>query len=233
MPGGDEWDFGFVLDLKTKYDSSQIKNLSSKSPISTYGDDVADFFTQNIREDADLVSAAVNRWMLDGLGSLDELPRRASEGVPETITRLLREHKTVDRQIYAPLSIRANNSISGTAAKVYESAAKGIKGRRRVQNFAEKTTQRFFIVDDMLQAGNQFDRMIRDFQRVGGDLLSDAEADRLLSQWQRLGGLEAANQRQAMLLGTIDEFNKRFAQRAVDEGVIDVADMKKVCWRVR
>lgn len=91
-----------------------------------------------------------------------------------------------------------------------------------------KTTQRFFIVDDMLQAGNQFDRMIRDFQRVGGDLLSDAEADRLLSQWQRLGGLEAANQRQAMLLGTIDEFNKRFAQRAVDEGVIDVADMKSL-----
>lgn len=25
LPGGDEWDFGFVLDLKTKYDSSQIK----------------------------------------------------------------------------------------------------------------------------------------------------------------------------------------------------------------
>mgnify|MGYP001159802309 CR=1 FL=1 len=224
LPGGDEWDFGFVLDLKTKYDSSQIKNLSSKSPISTYGDDVADFFTANMREDADLVSAAVNRWMLDGLGSLDEL--RGAQDLPETIARLLRERKTLDRQIYAPLSVRANNSISGTAAKVYESAAKGIKGRRRVQNFAEKTTQRFFIVDDMLQSNNQFDRMIRDFQRVGGDLLSDAEADRLLSQWQRLGGLEAANQRQAMLLGTIDEFNKRFAQRAVDEGLIDVADMK-------
>tara|TARA_R110001606_G_scaffold409_8_gene1688 strand:- start:1266 stop:6917 length:5652 start_codon:yes stop_codon:yes gene_type:complete len=227
LPGGDEWDFGFVFDLKTKYDSVQIEDLSSKSPISTYGDDVGKFFRENIREDADLVSAAVNRWMLDGLGSLDELPRKAAEGVPETITRLLRERKTVDRQIYAPLSVRANNSISGTAAKVYESAAKGIKGRRRVQNFAEKTTQRFFIVDDMVQAGNQFDRMVRDFQRVGGGLLSDAEAGRLLSQWQRLGGLEAANQRQAMLLGTIDEFNKRFAQRAVDEGVIDVADMKK------
>ena len=225
LPGGDEWDFGFVLDLKTKYDSSQIKNLSSKSPISTYGDDVADFFTANMREDADLVSAAVNRWMLDGLGSLDEL--RGAQDLPETIARLLRERHTLDRQVYAPLSVRANNSISGTAAKVYESAAKGIKGRRRVQNFAEKTTQRFFIVDDMLQSGNQFDRMIRDFQRVGGDLLSDAEADRLLSQWQRLGGLEAANQRQTMLIGTIKEFNKRFAQRAVDEGLIDVADMKE------
>ena len=224
LPGGDEWDFGFVLDLKTKYDSSQVKNLSDNSLINTYGGDVGKFFAENMREKADLVSAAVDRWMLDGLGSLDEL--RGAQDLPETIARLLRERQTLNRQVYAPLSVRANNSISGTAAKVYESAAKGIKGRRRVQNFAEKTTQRFFIVDDMLQANNQFERMIRDFQRVGGDLLSDAEADRLLSQWQRLGGLEAANQRQAMLLGTIDNFNKRFAQRAVDEGLIDVADMK-------
>ena len=223
LPGGDDWDFGFILDLKTGFNNSQVKNLSAKTPISVYGDDVADFFAANAVEDAGLVDAAVDRWMLDGLGSLDEL--RNVEDLPVAVQKMLRERSTLDRQVYAPLSVRSNNALSGTAAKVYESSATALKGIRRVQNFSEKTTQRFFIVDDMLQAGNQFERMIRDFQRVGGDLLSDAEADRLLIQWQRLGGLEAANQRQAMLLGTIDEFNHRFAERAVREGIIDSEDM--------
>ena len=227
FPAANDWDFGFILDLKTRYQNAVPIDFSAQNAAAVYGNDVATFFADNAIENADLVSAGIDRWLIDSVEGLDEL--RGVKDLPDNLGDYIRETATLDRAIYAPLRIRSDNALSGVGAKVYETAAKGVKGRRIVQKFSEKTTQRYFIADDMIQANNQFERVIRDFQRIEGPkgkLLSDQEADQLLARWDRLGGVEAANDRLEMFRDVIDEFNKKFAQRAVDENIIDELDLE-------
>ena len=227
FPMANDWDFGFILDLKTRYQNAMPVDFSAQNAAAVYGNDVATFFADNAIENADLVSAGIDRWLVDSLEGLDEL--RGVKDLPDNLGNYIRETATLDRGIYAPLRVRSDNALSGVGAKVYETVARGIKGRRIVQAFTEKTTQRYFIVDDMIQSNNQFERVVRDFQRIEGPkgkLLSDREADELFSRWDRLGGIEAANERLEMFRGLIDNFNIKFAQRAVDEKIIDEVDLE-------
>ena len=224
VQGDGDWDFGFIMDLKTRFDGAQIDNLAARRA-GAYGNDVAGFLARNGPENVDLIDAAVDRWLLDSLGELDDAVTRIDdlgEG-GAAIQALMREGKTLDRQILGPMSMRANNAISGVAARTFEGAAKAVQGRRRVQWIQENTTQRFINTDDVLQSTNQFERMVRDVQRmVGGELMDADEAARLINQW---GRLERGDQRLAMFQSVVEEINKRFAQHA---GMDDVDDLAKV-----
>ena len=226
VEGDGDWDFGFIMDLKTRFDGAQIDNLAARRA-GAYGNDVAGFLSKNGPEHADLIDAAVDRWVLDSLGGLDDVVTKIDD-LGESggaIRELMRKQSTLDRQILGPMSVRSNNAISGVAARTFEGAAKAVQGTRRVRWFQENTTQRFINTDDVLQSTNQFERMVRDVREmVDGELMDADEAARLVNQW---GRLEQGDQRLAMFHSVMEEINKRFAQHAgmdADELVKTLSD---------
>lgn len=245
----DDWDFGFIMDLKTRFDDAQIDNLAARREGAYGRSDLEDFISRNLQpEDADLLDLAVDRWLLDSLGPLDDLARGVDnvlrdgatrvidESRPDRLTSIMRERKTLTRQIYDPMSNKARKSISGVSARVVQGVSKVAPpravvagqrvvaaGKRQIQMFTENTTQRYINTDDVTQSTNQFERMIRDVQRAADGQLMDAdEAGRLLSQW---GKLERGDQRLAMFQSVVEELNKRFADVAGADDVNGLRNM--------
>lgn len=232
--GAGDWDYGFVMDLKTRFDGAQVDSYAAKNLEGVdlpYGiTDTVKFLSANSPENRALIDLAVDRWLLDSLDELDDVVARVSDlGVEldagQSIVTLMRGIKSVDRQIVAPMDNMARKALSGVSSQVRETASKlapapvaavGQKiqsmGRRRVQMFRENTTQRYIDTDDPLQSTNQFERMLRDVQRnANGQILDADEAGRLISQW---GRLERGDQRLAMFQAVVGELNERFARTA-------------------
>ncbi len=221
--GPEQFDFGFILDLKTRFSDAQIDNLAAKKS-GAYGNDLARFLAANSPETSALIDAATDRWLLDGvdyvrggrelLEIIDPVGDAAQRGFlgEEGIRALqseLAERAVLDRKIRVPLSNKAKLSDTGVAAKVFETAAKALPGRRIVEYYSENTSQRYFDTNDALQSGNQFERMIRDLRRFdNNDILSPEEADRYLGQWSML---EGSTQRLNMFETLIGEVNNRIA----------------------
>ena len=238
--GAGDWDYGFVMDLKTRFDNAQIDNYAAKNVDGVnleYGiADTIKFLETNSPENRGLIDLAVDRWLLDSLDELDDVTARVADlGVDpdagHSIVTLMRNAKSLDRQIVAPMDNAARKAFSGVSAQVRETASKlappqvaavGRKiqnmGTRRIQMFRENTAQRYLDSDDPLQSTNQFERMLRDVQRAaGGQILDADEAGRLMGQW---GRLERGDQRLAMFQAVVGELNERFARIA---GVEDPA----------
>jgi hypothetical protein len=223
VQGQEEWDFGFVLDLKLKFDFNQIDNLAPTSLIGTSDNALSRFFALNDPRTAALLNEALDSWMFDAI-DFGDIARIADD----PIELAMRQKSEIDRQIMAPLSIRATSSPVGVAAKVFESASKGVTGTRIVQMFVENTAQRFMLADDIKQSTNQFDRVIRDAQRMewnGKSVLSEAEADRLLGDWTMLKDADA---RLAMFQKVTERINKNIADAVFPDSVNAAKELQEV-----
>ena len=222
VQGDEDWDFGFVYDLKTRFDDAQIDNFAA-SNLTGANDELAKFFGRNAVDDVDLLNAGIDRWLLDSIDYEDARETLLQKLGPESVTvrestelgveRLMRSKAALDRQIYAPLAVRASNSLSGVAGTVINTSAKAIRGRRIVQMWSENTAQRFFQADDISQSTNQFERMLRDATRVvykGRRLMETEEMDRYMGDWINLPD---ANQRLRMFQALTETLNERLAKR--------------------
>ena len=223
VQGDDEWDFGFVYDLKTRFDDAQIDNFAA-SNLTGANDELAKFFSRNAVDDADLLNAGIDRWLLDSIDYEDVREtlqqklgatalRNIDDPVQLGVETLMRNKAALNRQIYAPLAVRASNSFSGVAGTVINTSAKAIRGRRIVQMWTENTAQRFFQADDISQASNQFERMLRDATRVmykGRRLMEPEEMDRYMGDWINLPD---ADQRLRMFQALTETLNERLAKR--------------------
>ena len=217
--GPEQFDFGFILDLKTRFSDAQIDNLAAKKN-GAYGNDLARFLADNSPETSALIDAATDRWLLDGADyvrggrEILEIIDPGGSGVlgkegVQALQGVLAERAALDRKIRVPLANKAKFSQTGVAAKVFETASKALPGRRIVEYYSENTSQRYFDTNDALQSGNQFERMIRDLKRFdNNDILSPEEADRYLGQWSML---EGSTQRLNMFETLIGEVNNRIA----------------------
>jgi len=223
VQGDEDWDFGFVYDLKTRFDDAQVDNFAA-SNLTGANDELAKFFSRNAVDDGDLLNAGIDRWLLDSIDYEDvretlfqKLGEATLKNVDDAtelgVERLMRGKADLQRQIYAPLAVRANNSFSGVAGTVINTSAKAIRGRRIVQVWSENTAQRFFQADDLSQASNQFERMLRDATRVmykGRRLMETEEMDRYMGDWINLPD---ADQRLRMFQALTETLNERLAKR--------------------
>ena len=214
IQGQEEWDFGFVLDLKSRFDAAQIDNLAPTSLIGTSDNALSRFFALNDPRTAALLNEGLDSWLMDAI-DFGDVRRIADDGVELAVLR----QSEIKRQIVAPLSVRATSSPVGVAARVFESAARGTKGTRTVQMFVENTAQRFMLADDIKQSTNQFERVIRDAQRVewnGKSVLSEVDADRLLGDWTMLKDADA---RLAMFQKVTARINQNIADTMFPDSV--------------
>ena len=131
------------------------------------------------------------------------------------------------------------------------------RGAKIVHTFTEATPQRLIRFDDVHQSSAQFERMVRDFRRVGnalvprwdelkklgknrapghwfrdgdaeGSMMSEAEVSDLMSRWNAMAGGDA---RRALFDETATELFNRFAERVGVESPAQVAKLLEDVWR--
>ena len=139
----EEWDFGFVFDIKSRFDARQMESYAPRVG-GEYGNPVARFIAANDQDSLDLADAAIDQWLADSVTGprafIEEAEARGllqglgDESVAARVVReQMRTRQEMSRQIFAPLAIRAGDSLTGSATKLLASPARAVKGRRMVQ----------------------------------------------------------------------------------------------------
>tara|TARA_Y100000401_G_scaffold62194_1_gene49415 strand:+ start:780 stop:8978 length:8199 start_codon:yes stop_codon:yes gene_type:complete len=233
--GFEQWDFGFVFDIKSRFDANQMNNYATRIS-GEYGNPIARFLAANDQDTLDLADAAIDQYLADSLsvrrGLIDEAQSRGllddlgDEAAARRVREAMRTRQAINRQIYAPLSIRAGNSLSGSATRLIASPARAVKGTRLVRAVDEAVAQRYVNFDDLPRSTAQVQRMIRDYSRIkinGQRLLSADDAAVLEGRFLRLG--DAASRRQFFEFTTRD-FNKKLARAVFPEKTKDFPEGK-------
>ena len=230
-----DWDFGFVFDIKTRFDARQLDDYATRVS-GQNGNPVARFLAANDEDSIALADAAFDSWLADTLGPTAEiidagLLKGLGDDVPD-VRGLMKTASQLNREIYSPLQVRAANGVSGIAARQFSRAAQGVKGTRTFEIITDMVAQRFVNFDDIPRAALQIERVIRDFQKVKFrneegvlvSLIDDAEAARLNGQYVEL--LDADSRRK-FYEGMTRDFNMRIATRAYGEDSASVARLAK------
>lgn len=220
MQSTGDWDFGFVFDIKTRFDARQIDDYSIRTS-GDRGDSVARFLAANDKESLDLADAGFDRWMQDavdptGVAAAQVLFRGLGSSADD-VKELVRIPTEINRQVYAPLAARAANNPAGFAMKKFDTAARWTKDRRVFTVITDMVGQRYVDFDDSSRAANQVQRVVRDFARIeirGKKLLSEEQAAKLEGRYALLIDPDA---RRAFFESMVGDFNQRLAD-ALDEG---------------
>ena len=197
-----------------------------------YGNPVARFIAANDQDSLDLADAAIDQWLADSVtgprafieeaGARGLLQGLGDNAVSARVVREeMRTRQEMSRQIFAPLAIRAGDSLTGSATKLLASPARAVKGRRMVQVVSDYVAQRYVNFDDLPRSTAQVQRMIRDYSRIkinGQRLLSADDAAVLEGRFLRL---EGADSRREFFEYTTRDFNKRLARAIYPEKTKD------------
>ena len=216
----ENWDFGFVFDIKTRFNARQVDDYSMR-PSGDRGDAVARFLGANDQESLDLMDAAFDRYLADTLdtGRIDTsaVLFRGLGNTADDVKDLMRIPTELNRQVYAPLAARAVNHPAGFAMKSFSTAAKGVTGRRAFTVIRDMVGQRYVDFDDSSRASNQVQRVIRDFSRmeIRGQKLLDPEQAAVLES--RYAQLIDPDSRRAFFEDMVGDFNIKLAT-ALDDG---------------
>ena len=216
----ENWDFGFVFDIKTRFNARQVDDYSMR-PSGDRGDAVARFLGANDQESLDLMDAAFDRYLADTLdtGRIDTsaVLFRGLGNTADDVKDLMRIPTELNRQVYAPLAARAVNHPAGFAMKSFSTAAKGVTGRRAFTVIRDMVGQRYVDFDDSSRASNQVQRVIRDFSRmeIRGQKLLDPEQAAVLES--RYAQLIDPDSRRAFFEDMVGDFNMKLAT-ALDDG---------------
>lgn len=216
----ENWDFGFVFDIKTRFNARQVDDYSMR-PNGDRGDAVARFLGANDQESLDLMDAAFDRYLADTLdtGRIDTsaVLFRGLGNTADDVKDLMRIPTELNRQVYAPLAARAVNHPAGFAMKSFSTAAKGVTGRRAFTVIRDMVGQRYVDFDDSSRASNQVQRVIRDFSRmeIRGQKLLDPEQAAVLES--RYAQLIDPDSRRAFFEDMVGDFNIKLAT-ALDDG---------------
>ena len=216
----ENWDFGFVFDIKTRFNARQVDDYSMR-PNGDRGDAVARFLGANDQESLDLMDAAFDRYLADTLdtGRIDTsaVLFRGLGNTADDVKDLMRIPTELNRQVYAPLAARAVNHPAGFAMKSFSTAAKGVTGRRAFTVIRDMVGQRYVDFDDSSRASNQVQRVIRDFSRmeIRGQKLLDPEQAAVLES--RYAQLIDPDSRRAFFEDMVGDFNMKLAT-ALDDG---------------
>jgi hypothetical protein len=216
----ENWDFGFVFDIKTRFNARQVDDYAMR-PNGDRGDAVARFLGANDQESLDLMDAAFDRYLADTLDTsrLDasQVLFRGLGNTADDVKDLMRIPTELDRQVYSPLAARAVNHPAGFAMKSFSTAAKGVSGRRTFTVIRDMVGQRYVDFDDSSRASNQVERVIRDFSRmeIRGQKLLDPEQAAVLES--RYAQLIDPDSRRAFFEDMVGDFNMKLAN-ALDDG---------------
>ena len=227
----EEWDFGFVFDIKSRFDARQMESYAPRVG-GEYGNPVARFIAATDQDSLDLADAAIDQWLADSVTGprafIEEAEARGllqglgDESVAARVVReQMRTRQEMSRQIFAPLAIRAGDSLTGSATKLLASPARAVKGRRMVQVVSDYVAQRYVNFDDLPRSTAQVQRMLRDYSRIkinGQRLLSADDAAVLEGRFLRL---EGADSRREFFEYTTRDFNKRLARAIYPEKTKD------------
>jgi hypothetical protein len=216
----ENWDFGFVFDIKTRFNARQVDDYAVR-PSGERGDAVARFLGANDQESLDLMDAAFDRYLADTLDTsrLDasQVLFRGLGNTADDVKDLMRIPTELNRQVYSPLAARAVNHPAGFAMKSFSTAAKGVSGRRTFTVIRDMVGQRYVDFDDSSRASNQVQRVIRDFSRmeIRGQKLLDPEQAAVLES--RYAQLIDPDSRRAFFEDMVGDFNMKLAT-ALDDG---------------
>jgi hypothetical protein len=232
-----DWDFGFIFDLKTRFDARQLDDYATRAS-GQNGNPVARFLAANDDESMALADLAFDSWVDDAVGTGREildveagLLRGLGDDVDD-VKNLMRTRERLNREVYVPIQTRATGAVSGVAARVFTYPARFAKGTRTFEIVYDMVAQRLINFDDAPRAALQIERVIRDFKKVKFrneegvlvSLIDDAEAARLNGQYVQL--VDEASRREFFSTMTSD-FNKRIAKRVYGEDNASVALLAK------
>ena len=232
-----DWDFGFIFDLKTRFDARQLDDYATRAN-GQNGNPVARFLAANDDESMALADLAFDSWVDDAVGTGKELLdveagllRGLGDDVDD-VKNLMRTRERLNREVYVPLQVRATEGVSGVAARVFTGPARFAKGTRTFEIVYDMVAQRLINFDDAPRAALQIERVIRDFQKVKFrneegvlvSLIDDATAARLNGQYVQL--IDEASRREFFSTMTSD-FNKRIAKRVYGEDSASVGLLAK------
>jgi len=232
----EEWDFGFVFDIKSRFDARQMDSYAPRVG-GEHGNPVARFIAANDQDSLDLADAAVDQWLAESLiGPRALLEETATRGLLEglgdeavaarVVRNQMRTRAELQREIFAPLALRAGDSLTGSATKLLASPARAVRGTRLVRVIHENVAQRYVNFDDLPRSTAQVQRVIRDYSRIkinGQRLLSADDAAVLEGRFLRLGDAAA---RREFFEYTIRDFNKRLARAIYPEKTKDFPEGK-------